>query len=144
MYLAGGGEVLLAPMVMKMERGREPDLQVILPESKQRIKETLVAGAADLVVEIISPDSIKRDKEVKFAEYERGGVHEYWVLDPLEHETFFYVRGEDGKFQRHYSDADGIYQSVVLKRLRLKVDLLWREPLLRGPEIEALVREMLK
>jgi Uma2 family endonuclease len=143
LYFTGGGEVLMAPMVMKLVRGREPDIQVILPTSAERIKETMIAGAADLVVEIISPESIRRDKEIKLAEYERGGVKEYWVLDQLEREPFFYVLGADGKYERRYPDEHGVYHSVILKGLRLKIEWLWREPLLRGPEIEAVVREML-
>jgi Uma2 family endonuclease len=40
-------------------------------------------GAPDLVVEIFSPSTSRRDKTVKFDLYETHGVREYWMLDPI-------------------------------------------------------------
>jgi len=40
-------------------------------------------GAPDLVVEIFSPSTTKRDKTVKFELYQKHGVREYWMLDPI-------------------------------------------------------------
>ena len=48
-----------------------------------RFKENRLEGAADLVVEIISPESVDRDRDRKFYEYEQGGILEYWLIDPL-------------------------------------------------------------
>ena len=40
-------------------------------------------GAADICIEVISPESVIRDRGEKFEEYERGGVGEYWIFDYL-------------------------------------------------------------
>lgn len=46
------------------------------------MKETYLDGPADLVVGIVSPDSVGRDRGEKFYEYAQGGVPEYWLIDP--------------------------------------------------------------
>lgn len=68
------GQVLSAPFQMKLEHGREPDLLFIASEHLDRLRETYLDGPADLVVEIVSPDSIGRDRGDKFYEYAQGGV----------------------------------------------------------------------
>ncbi|MEI8095064.1 MAG: Uma2 family endonuclease [Spirochaetales bacterium] len=40
-------------------------------------------GAPDLVVEILSPSTSRKDLHEKYALYERSGVREYWVIDPV-------------------------------------------------------------
>lgn len=37
----------------------------------------------DLIVEIILPSSVVRDRKVKFQLYEKFGVKEYWIIDPI-------------------------------------------------------------
>lgn len=62
--LTTGGEVFHDPMLMHSRPdlpGRAPDVQVILPENVHIIRDNDVAGAADLVVEVVSPESIQRD-----------------------------------------------------------------------------------
>jgi Uma2 family endonuclease len=127
----GEGRVFQDPMVMKPLEylpGRQPDLQVVLPDRFHLIKKNQVAGAANLVVEIVSPESSSRDRGEKYEEYEKGGVAEYWLLDPIREEALFYVLGRDGKFHLKLP-VEGIYTSSVLPMLRLKVDLLWQEKL---------------
>ena len=51
---------------------------------------TYLDGPADVVVEIISPESRLRDRGEKFAEYEMGGVREYWLIDSERHEADWY------------------------------------------------------
>lgn len=58
-----------------------PDAMIVCDRDK--IKEDGIYGAPDLVVEVLSPSSTVRDKTVKKAIYERAGVKEYWIVDPL-------------------------------------------------------------
>src|SRR5579883_1225469 len=78
------GEVLYAPVdvVLSEEDTFQPDVLVILNEHLERIQEKLVAGAPDLVVEIISPGSLLNDRVTKKLAYERAGIPEYWLVDP--------------------------------------------------------------
>ena len=54
---------------------------------------------ADLVVEVISPDSRTRDSRDKLHEYEKGGVPEYWIAD-LENEQLLIYRDPEGALYR--------------------------------------------
>ncbi len=136
------GVVLAAPFAMWLpisNRFREPDLLVVLNEHLDRIKETYLDGPADLVIEIVSEDSILRDRGTKFAEYEIDGVREYWVIDPERKQADFFVLGEGGRFERKLPDKRGFYHSSVLKGFRIKVDWLWQSPL---PKVSEALKEV--
>lgn len=144
--LSGGGRVLQDPMVMRLEAigsARAPDIQILLPDKLSFLKDNQVVGPADLVVEVVSPTSHRRDRVEKFSEYERGGVPEYWIIDSIYKETLFYHLGEDGLYERRKPDNDDIYHSLALKGFRLKIDLLWREELPGVFEIARMVENML-
>jgi Uma2 family endonuclease len=62
----------------------KPDLVVFLEEHHDRIDESAVAaGPPDLTVEILSPGTAGRDLCEKRALYERSGIPEYWIVDPV-------------------------------------------------------------
>jgi Uma2 family endonuclease len=58
----------------------QPDVLVILKEHLDRVGSKRIAGAPDLVVEVISPGSKFQDRVVKHSVYERFGVPEYWLV----------------------------------------------------------------
>ncbi len=125
------GKVVVPPFQMRLlriERGREPDLLFVSSENLHRLRDTCLEGGADLVVEITSPESLLRDRGEKYAEYELEGIREYWVIDPDARRADFFVLGEDGRYERRRDDADGVYHSEVLKGLRLPVRWLWERP----------------
>jgi Uma2 family endonuclease len=61
----------------------EPDLFFVARERLGLIAEGYLHGAPDLVIEILSPSTGKRDQGVKLQLYERMGVREYWLVDPF-------------------------------------------------------------
>ncbi len=103
---------------------REPDLIFIAREHLDRLSQERLSGPADLVVEVISDDSVARDRADKFYEYQEAGVREYWILDsrPGRERTDFYVLDEKGRYRPVPPDADGRYQSTVLPGFWLYVD----------------------
>lgn len=128
------GTVVAAPFQMKTGPdlpGREPDLLFVAREGLERLKGTHLEGPADLVVEVASPESRLRDRGEKFAEYELGGVREYWIVDPDEARADFYVLGEDGRYERVRPDVDGVYRSRAVPGFWLNVSWLWQRPLPR-------------
>lgn len=123
------GLVLSAPFQMKMKQGREPDLLFVAQEHLDRLQETYLDGPADLVVEVVSPESLARDRGAKFVEYEAGGVPEYWLLDPLRRWAEFYCLGEDGRYRAAFAGTKGTYHTKALPGCWLRVEWLWQEPL---------------
>jgi len=108
--------------------GRSPDVAFVSARRRRQMKATYLAGPADLVVEIISPESRTRDRGEKFFEYEKGGVREYWLVDPERRQAEFHRLGSRGAYQPIPVGSDGVFRSVVLKGLWLKVDWLWKRP----------------
>ncbi|MGI4788252.1 MAG: Uma2 family endonuclease [Janthinobacterium lividum] len=126
------GRVLPAPFQMRLsnvKRGREPDLLFVLKDNVSRLQRNYLDGPADLVIEIISPESVLRDRGAKYAEYEAGGVREYWIIDVEAKRADFFVLDSEGRYQRASADADGKYQSVVLSGFWVNLDWLWQSPL---------------
>ena len=58
----------------------QPDITVICDQSK--LDERGYKGAPEMVIEIISPSSLRHDRLVKFNLYQRAGVGEVWLVDP--------------------------------------------------------------
>jgi Uma2 family endonuclease len=77
------GEVFNAPTDLHLSQVDVlvPDLLVLVGPKVGLIGPKKIEGAPDLVVEITSPGSAKRDRGIKRAAYERAGVPEYWVVD---------------------------------------------------------------
>ena len=127
----GLGLVLSAPFLMRLPNipsGREPDLIFVAAAHRDRLKETYLDGPADLVVEIVSPESRLRDRGEKFAEYELGGVPEYWIVDPDLRRSDLYRLDSEGRSRLVEPEA-GAYRSGVIPGFWLLVEWLWQEPL---------------
>jgi Uma2 family endonuclease len=82
----------------------QPDLLVVCDEKK--LEERGVTGAPDLVVEILSPYTARKDLTKKFDLYERAGVREYWLVHPDEQIIQVY-RLVDGRYGRHQAVGPG-------------------------------------
>jgi Uma2 family endonuclease len=94
------GRVIDAPFQVKLPRsGRESDVIYIANAHLDRLTPTYLDGPADLVVEIVSPESSRRDREEKFAEYQEAGIPEYWLLDPQTEQAAFYWLGTGGQYE---------------------------------------------
>lgn len=136
------GVVIDAPFQMKLSkigRGREPDILFVAKENMNRISENYLDGPADLIVEIVSSESILCDRGTKYAEYEFEGVREYWIIDPDQKRADFFVLGADGRYERRYPDG-AIYRSTVLQGFQLDVNWLWSDPLPKVREILSKLR----
>lgn len=64
--------------------GPEPDIGYVGPDKLEHVLPGYVAGAPDVAIEIVSKDSGERDYVTKRAKYEKAGVGEYWIIDPLQ------------------------------------------------------------
>ncbi len=109
------GEVIISPFDVYLEQLLsvvQPDLLVLLNESKHLLKpDGYLHGAPDIIIEILSADK-KRDSVEKKSLYERTGVKEYFVVDPDTREITGWVLTESN-YQHQYSDI-GIFKSSLL------------------------------
>ncbi len=96
------GEVFYAPFDVVISNWDvvEPDLLVIAGDQQDILTEKNVQGAPALVIEILSPGTRKRDEQIKQKLFERSGVREYWLVDPLRNLITVYRRAADGTFPR--------------------------------------------
>lgn len=121
------GRLLPAPFEMRaVPEGpaREPDLLFVARAHLERLTEARLSGPADLVIEVISDDSVARDRADKFYEYQAAGVQEYWIVDPRPGYARgdFYVLDAQGRYRPVPIDPDGRYYSTVLAGFWLQVD----------------------
>jgi Uma2 family endonuclease len=124
------GRVVDPPFQMKLPRsGREPDVIYIANAHLDRLTPTYLNGPADLVVEIVSPESTHRDREEKFAENQEAGIPEYWLLDPQIERAEFYRLNAGGHYEPAALDADGIYRSQIVPGFWVRIAWFWQQPL---------------
>ena len=96
-------------------------------------------GPADICIEVVSKESVKRDYGMKFEEYEMSGVKEYWLIDPLRAMAQIYRLNDTGVYILQTLDADGDYRTPLLPQFALHVLTLWAEPL---PDYVAVLRSV--
>jgi Uma2 family endonuclease len=128
------GEVHAAPLEMRAREGgaaREPDILFIARENLGRLGAQRLVGPADLIVEIISPESVTRDRVEKLREYATEGVREYWLVDsrPAAAPFAAYALTDAGDYAPIAPDDKGRYHSTVLPGFWLDPSWLVREPL---------------
>ncbi|OGT88366.1 MAG: hypothetical protein A2286_05135 [Gammaproteobacteria bacterium RIFOXYA12_FULL_61_12] len=111
----------------------QPDVLVVCDPSK--ITPTHIEGAPELVVEVLSPSTSVKDLREKKALYQRAGVCEYLVLDPLEHYGLLFRRDESGRFGE--GEVIGAQESVSFATLEGVEIPLWELFELPGPSSDA-------
>lgn len=98
----------------------EPDITIVCDPSK--VDEKGCKGVPDMIVEIISPSSIKTDRIIKFNLYEKAGVKEYWIVEPDGKLVSVFLLQKTGRYGRPevYSEEDQITLNIIPE---LTVDL---------------------
>lgn len=121
---------------------REPDIMIVLNEHRDRIQPTFLDGAADIAIEIVSPESVERDYDDKFKEYQEAWVREYWLFDPQQHIARIYSLNNNGLYEQLPLNSAGQLISKLLPNFALDPEILWHEELPVGMELMQLVHSM--
>ncbi len=97
----------------------QPDICVICDLDK--IDKAGCNGAPDLIIEILSPSTSKKDLNDKYSIYEESGVKEYWIVMPQEKLVeVFYL--ESGKYQRIKAyTSDEIISPILFPDLEIQL-----------------------
>jgi Uma2 family endonuclease len=103
-YLSDNGDVL------------RPDITIILKENYHIIKGH-IHGIPDIVVEVLSEATRKRDLGIKADRYLSNGVKEYWIIDPDEKTIALWINVD----KRSWNKKEGnVLKSSVLSGFVLK------------------------
>lgn len=89
--------ILYAPVdvILSPKEVRQPDIFLVHRKRLDIITKRGVEGAPDLVIEILSPSTLKRDKIAKMKSYSYYGIPEYWVVDPNSAVLEQYILADD-------------------------------------------------
>ncbi len=91
----------------------KPDLVVILKENEKILNwSSNIYGAPDMVVEVLSKSTKKKDLTIKKDTYEAHGVKEYWIVDPFSKSVSVYLL-QDGKY--FWADEYAIFDESDFK-----------------------------
>jgi Uma2 family endonuclease len=104
--------------------GTQPDLVFIGNAKRDLIHSYFVDGAADMVVEIVSPSTRHIDRVKKMALYAEHGVREYWLIDP-ERETAEFFSNKYGAWNEMAVTEDGMFRSQAIAGFWMKVEWLF-------------------
>jgi Uma2 family endonuclease len=99
----GLGELFYAPVGVEFpatEEGVQPDLVFVSSRRRGILADPWIRGAPDLVIEILSPTTAHRDQGVKRKLYERQGVAQYWIVDPVAAAVEVWAYGGEPGFER--------------------------------------------
>lgn len=103
------GRVLTEPFVVRLSELNlvySPDIFFVEQSRLYLLRRTYLDAVPDLVAEIVGPESRERDTKEKYANYQKAGVREYWVIDPRV-QTCGVLRAGSGRFLRAASARFG-------------------------------------
>lgn len=80
-----------------------------------------ILGTPDLIMEIISPGNVRRDRVTKMELYERFAVREYWLIDPNNRTVEIYVMRENRYAEHQFLEAEGKAISTVMTGFELEI-----------------------
>jgi len=123
---AAGSLALFAPLDVTLADHSivQPDLIYLSPTRRTVVQDRL-EGVPDLLVEILSPGTARRDRGEKLALYLASGVREYWIVDPVERQIEFFVE-RNGHFAVVLPTGSA-YRSDVLPEVHLDLAVFWKK-----------------
>jgi Uma2 family endonuclease len=107
--------------------GPEPDVAFIRAERAHVVEREYVDGRPDLVMEIVSPETVEQDYRLKREQYRRAGVPEFWLVDEAERKVVLLRLADDRKY-REVRPRKGVLASQVMPGFWLRPEWLWQTP----------------
>jgi len=122
------GKAYSAPTDVEFDKHNafQPDISFVSAERSFLYEDgDYIKGAPDLIVEIISPGNVRRDRVDKKEICEQFAVREYWLIDPLSQTVEIYVM-RDNAYQLHeFLEQNGKATSTVLKGFEVEISTLF-------------------
>ncbi len=117
------GRVFISPVdvVLDPENTVQPDIVFVAAANAGIIQRRAIFGAPDLLVELISPSSARRDRHEKKDLYARFGVKEYWMGDPA-NKSLEILTLKNGRYELHCASGEnGKLSSLVVTGLEFSL-----------------------
>jgi len=111
-------EVFIAPFDVRLNAAGDDDNDVFQPDilvvcDRSKIDDKGLNGAPDMVIEILSPSTARRDKVLKFNKYQHVGVREYWIVDPTDKTVQVFILQNGTYLAKSYAETDTISTHVL-------------------------------
>jgi Uma2 family endonuclease len=123
------GEVLFAPFAVRLSEhdAVEPDLMFIASGHQHLTTERHFAGGPDLVIEVLSPSTRRRDQNLKRKRYELFGVGEYWMIDPVAQTVAILRRNAEAtQFDEVAKLSSASFRTPLLPGLQIPLSEIFR------------------
>jgi len=123
------GELFYAPtdVILAETSVVEPDLLFVVAARASIISRRAIEGPPDLMIEILSPTTAKRDRETKLKLYARYGVAHYWILDPDGRWIELY-ENDGGSFrQTTRAEGNATLRCTLFPELEIRLGEVWAE-----------------
>ena len=120
------GKCYTAPIDVFFDKhnNAQPDILFIKKDRQFIITKNGIEGHPDLIVEVISPSSVRNDKVTKKALYLTFGVAEYWLVDPLYHTIDIYGLENNDYVLKSSAVEFGEVESLVLEGFKIEINLV--------------------
>jgi len=121
-------EALISPMdvIFSDYDTFQPDI-VYVSKSREHILQDWVEGVPSLVVEVLSPSSIRRDQKLKFSKFLEYSVPEYWLFDPVKQTVEIYLLNQNEYRKFELPDDSVPYRSPMTPEIEFKFGEMWRK-----------------
>ena len=122
------GDIYPSPVDVYFEEYEtyQPDIVFVSKERSQILKETKIEGAPDLVIEILSESSAYYDLKHKKNIYEKYGVKEYWIVDPIDKSVEIYENKKEKFDLIEQKKSNGTIKSKILNGLKISIEEIFK------------------
>ena len=108
----------------------EPDLCFFPTKVYSQLdRKQTIFPAPDFVVEILSSGTAKRDRGIKYDDYEKHGVQEYWIIDPDKQALEQYLLDSKGNYELYLKAQSGYVEARAIKGLKLPIEAIFDDRL---------------
>jgi Uma2 family endonuclease len=114
-------------MITLTRNDYEPDICFFKKEkSIDFVENQSLFPAPDFIIEILSEGTKKRDRGVKFQDYQSHKIEEYWIIDP-DHQTVEQYHLEDGEYELLLKSSEGNIKSFTMTDFQIPIQSIFDE-----------------
>jgi len=120
------GFVGIEKVLIQMTRNDyEPDIVFFnKTKAKKLKKDQSLFPIPDMIIEILSKGTAKRDRGIKFEDYQNHGVKEYWIIDPVK-KVIEQYKNNKGKYELVLKSGSGEISAIAIQKLKFPIKTIF-------------------